>query len=358
MWPYWLLFLIPAMTAVLKPWRRPEVRSYNLLEWDVSWFAMACVIALMVGLRYEVGGDWGNYFSYLNAVKGAPLSEVLAKGDPGYNLINWLSSKLGWDIYGVNLFCGIVLAAGLATLGRALPRPWLSLTVAIPYLVIVVGMGYSRQGVALGFAMIGLAALQRHATLSFVLWVLLGATFHKSAVLLLPIAALSSTKNKYWTALWVGVVALLAYQLLLEEAVESLYVNYVEAQYQSQGALVRVLMNAVPAALLLLGKRRFSLSPQAMRLWQWMAALSLGFLVVLFVSPSSTAVDRIALYMLPLQLVVFSHLPDVLGSRQRSNQQWVTLIVLYYALVQFVWLNFAVHARGWLPYRFYPLETL
>jgi hypothetical protein len=117
-------------------------------------------------------------------------------------------------------------------------------------------------------------------------------------------------------------------------------------------------MNAIPAALLLLWSRRFLLDPQAMRLWRWMAVLSLGLLFMLVVSPSSTAVDRIALYMLPLQMVVFAYLPEVVGSRQRSNQKWVAAIVLYYALVQFVWLNFAVHASGWLPYRFYPLETL
>ena len=358
MWPYWLLFLIPAMAAVLKPHRQLGAQRRGLLEWDVSWFAMTCLVASMIGLRHEVGGDWGNYFAYLDEVRGASFAEVVAKGDPGYNLINWLSSELGLGIYGVNLFCGVVLAAGLATLGRSLPRPWLSMTVAIPYLVIVVGMGYSRQGVALGFAMIGLAALQRQATFWFVFWIILGATFHKSAVLLLPIAALSSAKNKYWTALWVGVVAIVAYQLLLEDAVENLYVNYIEAQYQSQGALVRVLMNAIPAALLLLWSRRFLLDPQAMRLWRWMAVLSLGLLFMLVVSPSSTAVDRIALYMLPLQMVVFAYLPEVVGSRQRSNQKWVAAIVLYYALVQFVWLNFAVHASGWLPYRFYPLETL
>ena len=33
---------------------------------------------------------------------------------------------------------------------RRQPMPWLGLLVAIPYLVIVVGMGYSRQAIALG----------------------------------------------------------------------------------------------------------------------------------------------------------------------------------------------------------------
>jgi len=65
-------------------------------------------------------------------------------------------------------------------------------------------------------------------------------------------------------------------------------------------------------------------------------------------------VDRVALYMLPLQLVVFAHLPDIFG---RKNQGFVVAgVVVYYAAVQFVWLNFASHAFAWLPYRNYLFE--
>ena len=77
-----------------------------------------------------------------------------------------------------------------------------------------------------------------------------------------------------------------------------------------------------------------------------------------FVLPSSTAVDRVGLYMLPLQLVVFSHLPDVLGKQNGGKPIWVALVLAYYCAVQFVWLNFASHAKYWLPYRFYPLELI
>jgi hypothetical protein len=79
---------------------------------------------------------------------------------------------------------------------------------------------------------------------------------------------------------------------------------------------------------------------------------------IFLVSPASTAVDRIALYMLPLQLVVFSYFPDVINRETvRDVTAPVAGVVLYYGLVQFVWLNFAAHAFAWLPYRFYPLEA-
>ena len=64
-----------------------------------------------------------------------------------------------------------------------------------------------------------------------------------------------------------------------------------------------------------------------------------------------------ALYLLPLQLVVFAHLPDVLGRRGGNNTGLTSLVLLLYGAVLFVWLNYATHAFAWLPYRFYPLEA-
>lgn len=359
MWPYWLMFLLPAAAAVLTAEQRYLAGRWTDRgqgRWGLGWWGVALVVTLLVGYRVQVGGDWQSYIGYLDRVRGTTLGEVLAMPDPGYLLLNWLVHESGGGIVWVNLISGALFASGLVSFCRRLPRPWLALAVAVPYLGIVLGMGYSRQGIALGLSMLGLVALQRESTLKFVVWVLLGATFHKTAVLLLPIAALASTRNRYWTATWVGVVTLLAYGLFLEESVETLVAGYIEAAYQSEGAMVRLLMNALPASFLLLRWGRFHFAPTEGALWRWMALISLGLLVVLFVSPSSTAVDRVALYMLPLQLVVFSRLPEVMGQRGLNNQGWAAMVVAYYAAVLFVWLNYSTHAQYWLPYRFYPFE--
>lgn len=356
---YWLMFVVPAVAALYERTRRANVltgsRNYRL---DGIWWLVVLVLSALIGLRIQVGGDWFNYFNYLYRVAGLGLSDVLKLDDPGYHLMAWLSVQGRWDVFGLNLMGGVVFAAGLAVFCRSLPRPWLALAVAVPYMVIVVGMGYSRQAIAVGFAMLGLVALGRKSTAWFVFWVVLGATAHKSAVLLLPIAALASSRNRWWTIGWVGVVALAAYALLLEESVNSLYTNYVEAQYQSQGAMIRLVMNALPAAILLGWRRKFDFSEGEAPLWRWFAIISLVLLAVLLMTPASTAVDRVALYMLPLQLVVFSHFPNAFGRKGKRKDKLVAAVLAYYAAVQFVWLGFATHSQYWLPYRFYPLELL
>lgn len=311
---------------------------------------MFWLLVLMIGLRHEVGGDWGNYLEHIVRVANVSWQEALSQGDPAYSLLNWIAAQTGWGVYFVNTVCAVLFAWGLVVFCRAQPRPWLALVVAMPYLVTVVAMGYTRQGVAIGLAMLGLVALSDRKTLRFVVFVVLAATFHKSAVMLMPLAILADTQHRMWTVFWVGLSSFLFYGLLLQESMEGLKYGYLEAEYQSQGAGIRVAMNAVPAVLFLLFRRRFVM-PQAERMfWTWMSLFALVFVVALEVSPSSTAVDRVALYWIPLQLFVLSRLPNAIGQPDGLNSALVNWVVVYSALVLFVWLFFAKTAFAWLPY--------
>lgn len=357
MWPYWILFLLPAVAAVVES--HPQsgaARVPSMPRFTPGWALALTAITLMVGYRFEVGGDWFNYLGLFEDIGNMTFGETISRGDPGYWLLSWVSSQLGFGIYGVNLACGAMFTTAIVKFCRRLPRPWLALAVSVPYLILVLGMGYTRQGVALAFGILGLLALERGAVVWFVTWIILGATFHKTAVVLLPMAALAYSKNRYLTVVWLTVVTVTAYFALLADSVEGLMANYNE-DVQSQGALVRLLMNAVPAVILLLYGKRLNLGGAA-SLWRWFAWISLLLLGILFAVPSSTVIDRLGLYMLPLQLVVFGNLPNALGRSIGARQGWVLAILLYYASVLFVWLNFAVNAGGWIPYRFYPFELI
>ncbi len=354
MWPYWMLFLVPATVALMQPSRPWAMQPpKGLFHLGPGWLWLAVVAALVIGFRHEVGGDWLNYEAHTLHIQFESLEEIVTRAEPAYWLVTWLTADVHW----ANLVFGAIFSLGLMIFCRAQPRPWLALAISVPYLVIVLGMGYTRQGVALALSMIGLVALQRRNTLGFVCCIVLGALFHKSAVLLMPLGIISTPRNRLWTTLWVAVAAFAVYVALLEDSVEGLRSGYIDAEYQSEGALVRVLMNVVPALLLLLLRRRFQWMPAERLLWTAMSMLALGSFGWLMVSASSTAVDRVALYLIPLQLYVFSRLPDLLTRPGESKRLLVILVLAYYGTAQFVWLFYATHAPFWLPYRFYPLEA-
>jgi hypothetical protein len=347
MLPYWILLLIPAVAALSEKsrFRPPSKYAY-------SWISIWLLLTVLIGLRFEVGGDWGTYERHFQAVDSLSFDQALQyESDVGYVLLNWIAAKLDLGVVAVNVVCAAVFASGLVSFVKEQPRPWLAIAIAIPYLVTVVAMGYSRQAVAIGFAMLAFSGLGANSAIRFAAWVTVAAFFHKSAVLLIPIAILAKTKSRIWTAVWIGAIGALLYYFLLAENIDRLIRNYVEAEYQSQGAAIRITMNALPAAAFLIYRRHFRLKGAELNLWTYLSIIALGFVLLFFLSPSSTAVDRVALYLIPIQIFVLSRLPAAMKSRYKAGDIVKVSVVGYSALVLFVWLNFAEHARYWLPYQ-------
>lgn len=343
--PYWLLFFIPAHASLS---RRRNVWPQPLVI--VLWIALS----LFIGLRHEVGGDWFNYLPYVDRAEGVSFADIFQWGDPGYNLLNWIFANSSPGIYGVNLVSGMIFSAGLLYFCREQPRPWLAFTLAIPYLVIVVAMGYSRQGVALGFLMLGLLALERGHLRNFILWTAAAATFHSTALVMLafiaPAVPGKSLSARFTRLVFLIIAGYFLVQTFLLSNVDQLVSGYIETAYQSEGATVRVVMNLFPALLLLNRLKSFNLSPQQIRVWGGLAIVAVACAVALLLLPdNTTAIDRLSLYVIPLQLFIASRLPDT-HLFQFNPNKLTFLLVSYACLVQYVWLNYAANSDSWLPY--------
>ena len=168
---YWFLLLVPTLGAVLAAGNLGP-RSNNKAPAKSSSLALglfACLLVMVVGFRHEVGADWSNYFKPLiTALEQTWFEGIRSGGDPAYGLLTWIAANFGGGIYLVNLVCAIVFVAGLLVFARNTPQPWLAMCVAVPYLVIVVSMGYTRQSVAIGLAMLGLVTLNHGKLYKFV----------------------------------------------------------------------------------------------------------------------------------------------------------------------------------------------
>ena len=85
MWPYWLLFLLPAFQAMSKFRTEPLKTPMVLLQWRLT----GALILLMVGLRFEVGGDWFVYLNNLDEIS-RPFNQIMeyGKGDLFFNILS------------------------------------------------------------------------------------------------------------------------------------------------------------------------------------------------------------------------------------------------------------------------------
>ena len=356
---YWLLFAFFALGAIIaQPVFRPApahaggpVQSSARMPFR-ALFALGAIATIgFVGLRYKVGADWFNYVIIFDNVKRHSLAAALQFGDPAYQLLNWFAAEVGARIWLVNLVSGAIFGWGLYRLSTVQPSPWLAFAVAVPYLVIVVAMGYTRQSIALGVLMAGLAKQSRGAsTLNFAIYVAVAAAFHKTAVVMFPLIALSGRGSRLVNVLLAVSATILMYDFFLGDSMDVLVKNYIDSEYSSQGAFTRCAMNFLAAVLLWVYRRRLDFQFHEFKIWRNFALASVLFMILLGVLPSSTVVDRLSLYLIPLQIVVLTRVA-LLGPTRLAG----TAAVLAYSFaVQFVWLNFADHARFWVPYQLFP----
>lgn len=341
MFVYWLMFFIPVF-ALFSPARL----AANMRDW--MWRAICVLFGLIIGLRFEVGGDWYPYLNFYQEALGESFSDAIVITDPGYALLNWMSASMDLGIYPVNLVCGAVVMTGIYYFCRRQPQPWLALAVAVPYLLIVVAMGVTRQSVALGLELLALVALTDGRLRGFIFFIACAGLFHKSAVLLLPLGLLVSTHKKIWVILSMSAMSVLLGGALLLEHFETLWASYVEAGMASEGGGIRVAMNSLPATIFLLFAKRFAPDDNERKLWTWIAIFSLACIPL--VGLASTAVDRVALYFMPIQLFVYSRI-GCLFRNPTYKTSVIIFIVAGYALVEWVLLNKAtIVSANWVPY--------
>jgi len=351
MTPYLFVFFLTLTPAIIK-----------VPRWYQGFLYI--IYIFFIGLRFEVGGDWDGYIFLFENSEFAPwLGSHAISHDFAYHWLNKLAIILNQDIYFINFAIAIVFVSCLFIFCKELKNPYLGLTVAFPYLTTVVAMGYTRQSAAIGFEMLAILALAKRRKLIFFVYLLLGTLFHKSLLIAILIPLLMKIQESIQEKKVINIIALIILALftlisagIVIEATSRFADIYLTGQLvSSSGAAIRLLMNLLPAIIFLLeyyrGNNFFSHSSNAYLALSWLVILSFLLLIV----GLSTLADRLALYLIPIQLYVLGNLPYLFFPKQRELFfRWLFLVIGYSSAVLWVWLKFSNHASEWLPYRMYP----
>lgn len=349
---YWIFIGFTSLMALLEQGAEKVNHRLNFL-----WIVFTVALALFIGGRWKTGGDWGNYYSNLEPFYWLTVDKAAATTkDVGYTLLSIFASQFTTGMVVITMFSGIVMAAALTRFSLAQPRPWLCMAVAMPYLVVVCGMGYIRQGIAISFILMGLLALGRESIGRYTAWVAVGALFHATALAMIPLGAVASRKNRLIVIAMVAAVTIIAFRALIASRTDVLVTNYVDADATSSGALVRAFMGALPGILFLVFRKQFKLEGSALIAWTALSALAVATVPAVLLYASSTVVDRLGLYLLPVQCFVYARVPDALARSNQQRQLFAVGIILLYLIVFFTFINYGDHANSWVPYRFYLFE--
>lgn len=342
---YWILFLIPVLLFF-----HPIKSDKDLTL--VTRIIFVILGTLFIGLRYQVGGDWSQYLYYLYQTQNVSFLEAISIADPAYMAINWISSQMGFGIIGVNIICGLIFSSALVLLASKQSYPWLAIIISVPYLMIVVAMGYSRQAIGLAFVFIAIALMKTGHPIRYIVLVLIGALFHKATVVMLPFSIFLVREVRFATIILGAISVSIAGIVIVYDSIATYYESYALGLIQSSGGLIRILMNLVPItfAVFNLTKLRSAFNDDY---FFWVGICSAAILCVPLVFIASTAVDRIALFLSPLQIVLINRVILV----QQSNflkSVFAIFFIAFYAAVLFVWLNYADNSYSWIPYKIHP----
>lgn len=349
MLPYWVLFLIFATGAVaVRDQQGGVARSRPLL------FVATLLMALFIGLRFEVGPDWVTYVEIYKGASRLDPGDLIGHDDPGFYALMWLARQLRVEIWALNLACAAIFASGLLAFAKRQPNPWLAVTIAIPYLVIVVAMSGTRQATAIGFIFLGLAAFIDKKLYRFMFWVMCASLFHASALLMAVVVCLSYTRNRFQSIALLCLAAFPAYHIL--SASFEVYIDrYGNTDIQSEGTIYRVMMNFIPAVYLLFNSRKFSADIHERVLWRNLALVAIVCVPLMLLVPSSTALDRISLYVIPLQIYVLTRIPSILSRSVKEYLVTTIGLIGVLATVMLVYFEFSSHGEYYIPYRLYPI---
>ncbi|WP_162184732.1 EpsG family protein [Sphingomonas hengshuiensis] len=305
---------------------------------------------LLATFRNEIGGDWEAYKGMYEAVRGESLVSALQTTDPIFGFILWLSSLLRLGIYPVNGICAALIGMGVLRVALTTRDPWLAIVMAVPYLLIVVGMGYVRQAGAIGFLMLAIASLDRRRIAATAVRLLFAAGLHSTSAIVFPVFGFAMAGRRRVVALILGCAGLVLFSYVLSWRIEEFQAGYLQSEYDSSGALVRVAMNVAPSILLLACWRRFPITGPARIVWLALALANIAALIALWLSPSSSAVDRLSLYFAPIQIVACGTIRDLLPMRRAAAYPIRMAVIAAAALVQTAWLLLADNAFAWVPY--------
>lgn len=185
---YLVCFGILLVLAVL------NLQMHDKLSSTILSSLAAILLICIAGLRYETGGDWDSYtelfasFPSFSRLVGHPIEIVEQPVEEGFTLLCALVKSLGGTIQ--HLFF-VVTFINILLIASALPKytkfPVIGLLCYYGILYFNLEMIYIRQATAVALCFFALQFIRSHKIWKYILVVLIACTFHRVAVLMLPL---------------------------------------------------------------------------------------------------------------------------------------------------------------------------
>lgn len=228
---YYLLLLLTIIVSYAVIQKITKKENKNIIFLNVAFVEML----LFIGLRdITVGTDLKNYIPYFNLFKESDWNILFTiKLEPGYIIFNKLIGLIG----GENLFLFITALVSLIGVYFSIRKYskdyFLSVFLYITmhfYIFIFSGL---RQAIAFSIVWVSLKYIIERKCVKFVLLVLLASTFHKTALIFLPMYFIATKKitKRYMIVFLTTFILLFVFRVQIFSLITKfIYTNYSVSQ--------------------------------------------------------------------------------------------------------------------------------
>jgi hypothetical protein len=338
MWVYVLIFAVFAGFGLL-------VRSPK--QQNIVLGLAAVFLVVFMGTRFETGCDYPAYllrFTYM--YNGDDFRDYIRFEEPGFHLLNYAIKSAGLDYMWMNVAASFIIVVCLVRFVRLSSAPMLLLALLFPIIIVQLGMSGLRQAIAVGFLLQGVISLIEKKRLVTAMWILLGAQFHESAYIFLPLAFMAGRKisvPKMVISLMVlGPIAAILVGSRLDTYTDR-YVDQIYGESESGGATYRYLMVLLP--VLLFGWYRGRISRFYPKLFEPMKVFALmivGLAGIGFVS--SVALHRLTYYLMPMGMLILWVVSTSVSYPDRTSRRLIWIPPFFLGAYLLVWFSTSRHA--------------
>ena len=349
MFAYWIFYLLPGL-IILSPYKFKKNLDTNY------WYFIFAFFIFIIGFRYNVGGDWPGYKHMFDIFsKDFNILNFNIRSDYGYEFLAWLIHHLGFKIYGLNLIISVIFTSSIFYFCYLQPNKWIALIVSYPVIILVLGMGFTRQGLAFALVVFAIIAIIKKHHALFFLCMFLSILFHKTTIIFLPIYFLSFDKIKIYT-IFIFAFFLLIFLSFIYGDLYLLYVSYILNSSQnaedgmgllSRGAYYRVGLNFIAAFIMILFRKELTNNLIERRIFLILSCMVI--ISIFLIYNFSVVIDRMNLYLTIVQVFVFSRLVYIFKG-ERNLKTLNILIFFNYGLILTIWILFAENSHAWIPY--------
>ena len=341
---YLTVFTVIALLGLSIPDRRSLATLLTICLF-MLWF---------MGARYIVGCDFKAYFlRYHDILPGLYLTEIFGEQEPGFALMSAILKTLGAHYMWVNICASALMVAGYFIFARAHRSPSRIIALLFPVKIVQLGVSGIRQGVAVSALMVASVFFMKGRGWMTALMIVLGAQFHSSLIMFLPLAFMAGRKVSIGRIVF-GVLLLTPVAMyMLSDRLDVYADRYIGQNFgaiPSSGAVIRYAIIMIPQVFFLFYHRRIQEQfPEVYSLLKVFVIISFSLMPLAVFS--SIALHRINFYVMPFSILSFVYLSwCIFPKRQVLLGRAIPAMI--YGTYQLTWFMTSSHAEAcYIPYR-------